>query len=112
MELNLISEFKAHPKHAQAVMFSHDGRELATTGMDALAQVWSVPDFGHLRSLHGHEKSVNAIALSPDGSTAVTGSTDRAVMVWDWKSGECAPARSPATATPSRQSSLLPRTES
>ncbi len=88
MELNLISEFKAHPRHAQAVMFSHDGRELATTGMDALAQVWSVPAFDHLRSLRGHDKSVNAIALSPDGSTAITGSTDRAVMVWDWKTGQ------------------------
>ena len=88
MELNLISEFKAHPRHAQAVMFSHDGSELATTGMDALTQIWSVPAFDHLRSLRGHDKSVNAIALSPDGSTAVTGSTDRAVMVWDWKTGQ------------------------
>ena len=88
MRLNLISEFKAHPRHAQSVMFSHDGRELATTGMDALVQIWSLPDFANSRSFQGHEKSVNAIALSPDGATAVTGSTDRAVMVWDWKTGE------------------------
>ena len=88
MELNLISEFKAHPRHAQSVIFTHDGRELATTGMDALVQVWSLPDFTNSRGFQGHEKSVNAIALSPDGSTAVTGSTDRAVMVWDWKTGE------------------------
>ena len=88
MELNLIQEFRAHPRHAQSVMFSRDGTELATTGMDALVQVWSAPGFENLRSLRGHEKSVNAIALSPDGATAVTGSTDREVMVWDWKSGE------------------------
>ena len=88
MELNLIQEFRAHPRHAQSVMFSRDGTELATAGMDALVQVWSAPGFEHLRSLRGHEKSVNAIALSPDGATAVTGSTDREVMVWDWKSGE------------------------
>ena len=88
MKLELISEFKAHPRHAQAVLFTHDGRELATTGMDALVQVWSLPDFANSRSFQGHEKSANAIALSPDGAIAVTGSTDRAVMVWDWKSGE------------------------
>ena len=88
MKLDLISEFKAHPRHAQAVMFSYDGQELATTGMDALIQIWSLPDFANSRSFQGHEKSANAIALSPDGSTAVTGSTDRAVMVWDWKTGE------------------------
>ena len=88
MKLDLISEFKAHPRHAQAVMFSHDGEELATTGMDALVQVWSLPDFANSRSFQGHEKSVNAIALSPDESIALTGSTDRAVMVWDWKTAE------------------------
>lgn len=88
MKLDLISEFKAHPRHAQSVTFTHDGRELATTGMDALVQIWSLPDFANSRSFQGHEKSVNAIALSPDGSFAVTGSTDRAVMVWDWKTGE------------------------
>ena len=88
MELNLIAEFKAHPRHAQAVLFSPDGRELATTGMDALAQVWAVPGFELDRSLRGHEKSVNAIALSPDGECAITGSTDRSVIIWDWKSGE------------------------
>ena len=88
MELRLISEFRAHPRHAQAVLFSHDGLELATTGMDALAQVWDATDFTHSRSFEGHEKSVNAIDLSPDGTIAITGSTDRTVMVWDWKTGE------------------------
>ncbi len=88
MKLELISEFKAHPRHAQSIIFSHDGRELATTGMDALVQIWSLPDFANSRSFQGHEKSVNAIALSPDGATAVTGSTDRTVMVWNWKTGE------------------------
>ena len=56
--------------------------------MDALTQIWSVPDFENSRTLRGHEKSVNAIDLSPDGAIAITGSTDRAVIIWDWKSGE------------------------
>ena len=88
MKLNLIAEFKAHPRHAQSVLFSPDGNELATTGMDALVQIWSVPEFERLRSLTGHEKSANAIDLSPDGKTALTGSTDRTVIIWDWESGE------------------------
>ena len=88
MKLNLITEFKAHPRHAQSVAFSPDGREIATTGMDALAQVWSIPGFESVRTLRGHDKSVNAIALSPDGYYAATGSTDRAVIIWNWKSGD------------------------
>ena len=88
MQLNQLAEFKAHPRHAQAVKFSNDGSELVTTGMDALAQVWSVPEFECLRTMDGHEQSVNAVDLSPDGRLAITGSTDRKVMVWEWDSCE------------------------
>ena len=56
MKLDLISEFKAHPRHAQSVMFSYDGRELATTGMDALVQVWSLPEFANARSFQRPRK--------------------------------------------------------
>ena len=88
MQLNQLAEFKAHPRHAQAVKFSNDGSELVTTGMDALAQVWSVPEFECLRTMEGHKQSVNAVDLSPDGRLAITGSTDRKVMVWEWDSCE------------------------
>ena len=88
MQLNQLAEFKAHPRHAQAVAFSNDGSELVTTGMDAVAQIWSVPEFERLRTMDGHEKSVNAVDLSPDGKLAITGSTDRKVMVWEWDSCE------------------------
>ena len=88
MEFNLVGEVKAHPRHAQAVAFSPDGNEIITTGMDALAQVWSVPGLDLLRTLEGHEKSVNAASITPDGSRVITGSTDRTAIVWDWESCE------------------------
>ena len=88
MKLNLIAEIKAHPRHAQAVSFAPDGKELVTTGMDALAKVWSVPEFEQTRAFSGHEKSVNSAAISSDGELVLTGSTDRTAIVWDWASGE------------------------
>ena len=88
MELKPIAEFKAHPRHAQAVAFAPGGDEVVTTGMDALAQVWSVPEFENRRTFSGHEKSVNAAAIAPDGKLVMTGSTDRSAIVWDWKTGE------------------------
>ena len=88
MQLKPIAEFKAHPRHAQAAKFSNDGSELVTTGMDAVAQVWSVPEFECLRTMDSHDKSVNAVDISPDGRLAITGSTDRKVMVWEWDSCE------------------------
>ena len=88
MELKLIAEFKAHPRHAQAVSFAPDGSEVVTTGMDALAKVWSVPEFELIRTLSGHDKSVNSAAISPDGELVLTGSTDRTAIVWDWRNAE------------------------
>ena len=88
MELELIAEFKAHPRHAQAVAFAPSGDEVVTTGMDALAQVWSVPSFDLARTFSGHEKSVNSAAIAPDGKSVITGSTDRTAIVWDWETGE------------------------
>ncbi|CAI8013909.1 Uncharacterized WD repeat-containing protein all2124 [Geodia barretti] len=86
--LDLIAEFKAHPRHAQAVSFTPDGTEVVTTGMDSLAKVWSVPEFDLIRTFSGHEKSVNSAAITPDGELVLTGSTDRTAIVWDWASGE------------------------
>ncbi len=88
MNLHPIAEFRAHPRHAQAVAFSPDGSELITTGMDALAQVWSASDFEPRRTFAGHDKSANAAAISPDGKLLLTGSTDRTAIVWDWQTGE------------------------
>lgn len=85
MNLTPTAEFKAHPRHAQGVAFSPDGAEIATTGMDAAARVWSASDFSLLRTLEGHDKSVNAIAVSPDGEIAVTASSDRSAIVWDYR---------------------------
>lgn len=88
MNLHPIAEFRAHPRHAQAVAFSPDGSELITTGMDALAQVWSASDFEPRRTFAGHDKSANAAAISPDGKLLVTGSTDRTAIVWEWQTGQ------------------------
>ena len=88
MQLNQLAEFKAHPRHAMAAAFSNDGSELVTTGMDAVARVWTVPEFECLRTMEGHKQSVNAVDLSPDGRLAITGSTDRKVIVWEWDSCE------------------------
>ena len=88
MGLELIAEFKAHPRHAQAVAFAPGGGEVVTTGMDALAQIWSVPGFELMRTFGGHQQSVNCAALTPDGKTVISGSTDRTAIVWEWDSCE------------------------
>ena len=52
MNLTPITEFKAHPRHAQGVAFSPGGDEIVTTGMDAVGarlvgvRLWAFADAG------------------------------------------------------------------
>lgn len=78
-----IATFDAHAKHACALKFSPDGRELFTGGMDALAKRWDVASWSQTAALTGHDNSVNCLAFSPDGQRVATGSTDATVRVWD-----------------------------
>ena len=86
--MELVAEFKAHPRHAMSVLFAPGGGELITCGMDALVHVWPVPSFELVRSFQGHEKSVNGMCLTPDAGTLVTGSTDRTLRLWDYPTGK------------------------
>lgn len=82
-----IAEFQAHDSHVAAVLFSPDGRQLLSAGMDALIQVWEVHSWKNTRTIHGHEKSVNCLTFSPDHSLLASGSTDNSIRLWDYSTG-------------------------
>ena len=86
--MKLVADIQTSRRHAQAALFTPDGGEMITVGLDPAVKVWSVPSFELARMLEGHDKSVNGLALSSDGKTLVTGSTDKTVCVWDYRSGE------------------------
>jgi WD40 repeat protein len=70
---------RGHTNGIVRVVFSPDGKRLATACQDGTAKVWD-PIKGTLR---GHSESVNDIAFSPDGRRLATASADGTVKVWD-----------------------------
>ncbi len=69
------------------VVFSPDGKTLATGGWYPAIQLWDV-DTGRIRAeCHGHEGPVRSLAFHPDGLTVVSASFDGTIRFWDAKTG-------------------------
>ena len=76
---------------ACAVVFSPDGRLLATVSSDQAVTLWDVTDPGHpaetaTLAISPHYflgPSVHAVAFSPDGRLLATGSDNQTVILWD-----------------------------
>jgi eukaryotic-like serine/threonine-protein kinase len=74
-----------HPEHTgsiTAIVFSPDGKKLATAGMDHSIRVWDFEKRQRIRALQGSLNEVWSVAFSPDGEHIVSGSKDGAVNEW------------------------------
>ena len=81
VRLEPTATIRAHAKHAIAVAFTPDGRELLSGGFGGEAKIWSPSDGEQRGELSGHTASVNGFAFAPDGRRVVTVSSDTTVRV-------------------------------
>jgi hypothetical protein len=73
-----------HHGPALCVIFSPDGRTLASSGYDdQTIRLWDVESGEELRELTGHRGKANALAFTPDGKMLISGGEDTTILFWD-----------------------------
>jgi WD40 repeat protein len=72
---------EGHPT-TEEVVFSPDGKRIATGGKDRMIRVWDARSGKLQHTLQGHTDFVFALAFSPDGNRIASGSWDGTVKVW------------------------------
>ena len=77
-----------HDNSVWSVIFSPDGKRIATASQDKTAKIWDATTGQLLLTLTGHTDSVNNISYSPDGKLIATASDDHTAKVWDAITGK------------------------
>ena len=73
-----------HPDTLTSIVFSPDGRRMATTDEDRSVRIFDATDpSAPPEILNGHTRFVTSSAFRPDGAMLATGSEDGTVRLWD-----------------------------
>ncbi|MDX6611437.1 MAG: hypothetical protein QOD75_623 [Blastocatellia bacterium] len=83
-----IGALKGHGKGVTQVVFSRDGRLLASASSDNTIRIWNLSTKSELRTLRGHTSNIDSLDFSPDSRLLASASDDGGTFLWDTTTGE------------------------
>ncbi|MCA2723233.1 MAG: protein kinase [Microcystis sp. M136S2] len=86
--LYLDKTLTGHSESVQSVVYSPDGRYLASGSSDNTIKIWEVATGKQLHTLTGHSSGVLSVVYSPDGRYLASGSQDKTIKIWEVATGK------------------------
>ncbi|GAA6614592.1 NB-ARC domain-containing protein [Scytonema sp. NUACC26] len=77
-----------HTDFLFSVIFSPDGRTIASTSADQTIRLWDISTGQCLKVLKGHTGTVTKAIFSPDGRLLASSSYDQTINLWDVATGQ------------------------
>jgi WD40 repeat protein/tRNA A-37 threonylcarbamoyl transferase component Bud32 len=76
-------------EEAGRVVYSPDGRWLATSGRAGVVKLWDAATYALVSEFSGHTEAVTGLGFSRDSGRLVTAGYDRVGRVWEVPTGKC-----------------------
>jgi eukaryotic-like serine/threonine-protein kinase len=83
-----LASFQGHEKEVYHLVFSPDGKHIASGSEDGTARVWDVGTGATAAVFRGHKVKVHHVAFRPDGACVASTSADGTVRQWDPRTSE------------------------
>ncbi|WP_375448967.1 WD40 repeat domain-containing protein [uncultured Nostoc sp.] len=86
--VNRVQKLINGAKRLITVVFSPDGKTLASASADNTIKLWNRDTGKEISTLSGHSDSVFSVVFSPDGKTLASASADNSIKLWNRDTGK------------------------